>query len=309
MRYKQLLNGALATGFFLMGFQAEAKTVQVTLHAVETDVAYDNKGSTYRAWTFDGKVPGPVVRVTEGDTVEFTLINNKENKNSHSMDFHAARLDVIEDFDSIKPGETKKYSFTADNPGVFFYHCGSDPMIQHIARGMYGVIIVDPKDANALPKADREYVLIQAEHYENPDDKTAMMQNKWSNVVFNGGIFKYDPVHDAEATKWLQAKPGERVRIYFVNAGPNEFSSLHPISGIWDQVHPSGNPKNTLYAMQSYVVGPGDAASMDLISPVEGANAIVDHSMHHAHSGAIAVIMFSNDTDPEAGRGDNILIR
>ncbi|MCC6161469.1 MAG: multicopper oxidase domain-containing protein [Nitrosomonas sp.] len=312
MEYKKLLNmgvGTLATGFLLMGAQAEAKTVQVTINAVETDVVYDNKGSTYRAWTFDGKVPGTVVRVTEGDVVEFTLVNNKENKNSHSMDFHAARVDVMEDFDSVKPGETKKYTFSADNPGVFFYHCGSDPMIQHIARGMYGVIIVDPKDPGALPKADREYVLIQAEHYENPDDKTAMMQNKWSNVVFNGGIFKYDPVHDSEATKWLQAKPGERVRIYFVNAGPNEFSSLHPIAGIWDQVHPSGNPKNTLYAMQSYVIGPGDAASMDLISPVEGANAIVDHSMYHAMSGAVAVIMFSNDADPEAGRGDNILLR
>ena len=309
MKYKQLLRGMLASGFLLMGIQAEAKTVQVTLHAVETDVAYDNKGSTYRAWTFDGKVPGPVVRVTEGDTVEFTLINDKNSKNSHSMDFHAARLDVVEDFESIKPGETKKYTFTADNPGVFFYHCGSDPMIQHIARGMYGVIIVDPKDANALPKADREYVLIQAEHYENPDDKTAMMQNKWSNVVFNGGVFKYDPVHDSEATSWLQAKPGERVRIDFVNAGPNELSSLHPIAGIWDRVYPSGNPKNVQYALQSYLIGAGDAATLDLISPVEGANAIVDHSMRHAHSGAIAVIMFTNDADPEAGRGENILIR
>ena len=309
MKYKQLLRGMLASGFLLMGIQAEAKTVQVTLHAVETDVAYDNKGSTYRAWTFDGKVPGPVVRITEGDTVEFTLINDKNSKNSHSMDFHAARLDVVEDFESIKPGETKKYTFTADNPGVFFYHCGSDPMIQHIARGMYGVIIVDPKDANALPKADREYVLIQAEHYENPDDKTAMMQNKWSNVVFNGGVFKYDPVHDSEATSWLQAKPGERVRIYFVNAGPNELSSLHPIAGIWDRVYPSGNPKNVQYALQSYLIGAGDAATLDLISPVEGANAIVDHSMRHAHSGAIAVIMFTNDADPEAGRGENILIR
>ncbi len=312
MKYKQLLSmgaGVLASGFLLAGSQAEAKTIQVTLHAVETDVAYDNKGSTYRAWTFEGKVPGPVVRITEGDTVEFTLINDKSNKNSHSMDFHAARLDVMEDFDSIKPGETKKYTFTADNPGVFFYHCGSDPMIQHIARGMYGAIIVDPKDATALPKADREYVLIQAEHYPNPDDKTAMMENKWSNVMFNGGVFKYDPVHDSEATKWLQAKPGERVRIYFVNAGPNDYSSLHPIAGIWDRAYASGNPKNVQHALQSYFVGAGDAVTLDLISPVEGSNAIVDHSMRHALTGAVAVIMFTNDADPEAGRGDNILLR
>lgn len=312
MKNKKSILGLNIAGLVVLSsllMQAEAKTVKVTMHAVEADLPFDNKGNTYRAWTFDGKVPGPVVRVTEGDTVEFTLINDKESKNSHSMDFHAARLDVVEDFDSIKPGETKKYTFTADHPGVFFYHCGSDPMIQHIARGMFGVIIVDPKDSNALPKADREYILIQSEYYANPDDKKIMMDNDWTNIMFNGGVFKYDPVHDSEATRWLQARPGERVRVYFANAGPNEFSSLHPIAGIWDRVYPSGNPKNVMYGMQTYVVGPGDAVTLDLISPVEGANAIVNHSMRSAHSGAVAVIIFSNDADPEMGHGENILIR
>jgi len=231
--------------------------VHVTLHAQEVDLPIDNKGTMYRTWTFDGKVPGPVVRVTEGDTVDFTLVNDKGNKNSHSMDFHAARLDVVKDFAPVKPGEDKHFTFTANYPGVFFYHCGADPMIQHIARGMFGAIIVDPKDAGAMPKADREYVLIQSELYPNPDSKEDMMQNKWSNVMFNGGIFKYDPVHDPAATRWLQAKPGERVRIYFVNAGPNEFSSFHPIAGIWDAVYPSGNPKNVEHGLQSFVVGAG----------------------------------------------------
>jgi nitrite reductase (NO-forming) len=106
----------------------------------------------------------------------------------------------------------------------------------------------------------------------------------------------------------LVAKPGERVRIYFINAGPNEFSSFHPIAGIWDAVYPSGNPKNKQVGLQSFVVGPGDGATFDLVSPVAGANAIVDHSMSHAHTGAIAVIMFSNDADPKMGRGDLILV-
>lgn len=215
----------------------EAKTVKVTLTPREVDVPIDNKGTMYRAWTFDGQVPGPVVRVTEGDVVEFTLINDKANKNSHSIDFHAARVDLLNEFETIKPGETKNFTFTATFPGTFYYHCGSDPMIQHIARGMYGVIIVDPKDASVMPKADREYVLIQAELYPNPDNQDDMMANKWSNVMFNGGIFKYDPVHDPNATRMLQAKPGERVRIYFVNAGVNEFASFHPIGGIWDRVY------------------------------------------------------------------------
>lgn len=309
---QQKIVGAVLAGlmaFSMLASQAEAKTVQVTLHATEIDLPIDNKGTMYRTWTFDGKVPGPVVRVTEGDTVEFTLVNDKGNKNSHSMDFHAARLDVVKDFASIKPGEEKKYTFTTTYPGVFFYHCGSDPMIQHIARGMFGTIIVDPKDANAMPKADREYVLIQSELYPNPDAKEEMMQNKWSNVMFNGGVFKYDPVHDPAATRWLQAKPGERVRIYFVNAGPNEFSSFHPIAGIWDKVYSSGNPKNVQTGLQSFVVGPGDAATFDLISPVEGANAIVTHSLKAALTGAIAVIMFSNDADPKMGHGEQILVR
>lgn len=311
MKQNKILGMALAgaAALSMLAFNAEAKTVKVTLHAEEVDQPIDNKGTMYRTWTFDGKVPGPVVRVTEGDTVEFTLINDKGNKNSHSMDFHAARLDVVKDFGSVKPGEEKHYTFTANYPGVFFYHCGADPMIQHIARGMFGTIIVDPKDPNAMPKADREYVLIQSELYPNPDAKEDMMQNKWSNVMFNGGIFKYDPVHDPAATRWLQAKPGERVRIYFVNAGPNEFSSFHPIAGIWDRVYSSGNPKNVQTGLQSFVVGPGDAATFDLISPVEGANAIVTHSLKGALSGAIAVIMYSSDADPKMGHGEQILVR
>ena len=311
MKQNRMLGVALAgvMAMSMLAFQAEAKTVKVTLHAQEVDLPIDNKGTMYRTWTFDGKVPGPLVRVTEGDTVDFTLINDKSNKNSHSMDFHAARLDVVSDFGPIKPGEEKHFTFDATFPGVFFYHCGSDPMLQHIARGMFGAIIVDPKDAGAMPKADREYVLVQSELYPNPDSKEDMMANKWTNVMFNGGIFKYDPVHDPAATRWLQAKPGERVRVYFVNAGPNEFSSFHPIAGIWDAVYPSGNPKNVLHGMQSYVVGAGDAATFDLVSPKEGANAIVTHSLKAALTGAIAVIMFNNDADPAMGRGDNIIVR
>lgn len=134
------------------------------------------------------------------------------------------------------------------------------------------------------------------------------MKSDWKYVAFNGMAFKYDPVHDPEASRMLVANPGERVRIYFVNAGPNEFSSFHPIAGIWDKVYPSGNPKNAMQGLQSFTVGPGDGATFDLISPVEGANAIVNHSMRAAHSGAIAVLMFQKDADPKMGRGDLILV-
>ncbi len=287
---------------------AIAKDVQLHLTAKEVSLPIDNNGTMQMSWTYEGQVPGPVLRVTEGDTVTFTLTNDPANKNSHSIDLHAARVDVIQDFESIKPGETKTFSFVATHPGAFYYHCGADPMYQHIARGMFGVILVDPKDPKALPKADREYILVQSEVYENPDDLNSIMKSDWKHVVFNGVAFKYDPVHDPASTKMLVAKPGERVRVYFINAGPNEFSSFHPIAGIWDAVYPSGNPKNKKVGMQSMVVGPGDGATFDLISPVPGANVIVDHAMSHAHTGAMAVVMFSEDADPDMGRGNLILV-
>lgn len=298
----------LAISIFVAGF-VDAKTVDIKLTAKEVSIPKDNKGTMTPAWTFDGQVPGPVVRVTEGDVVNLTLLNDKNNHNSHSIDMHASQEDVLTDFAPVKPGDEGKYSFVASHPGVFFYHCGADPMIQHISRGMFGVIIVDPKDAKAMPKADREYVLIQSEQFANPESVPDMMANKWDHVVFNGIPFRYDPVHDESAAKMLQAKPGERVRVFFVNAGPNEFSSFHPIAGIWDAVYPGGNPKNVLHGMQSYEIGPGDAAAFDLISPKEGANAIVNHSMRQAMSGAVAIIQFSKDADPNMGHGDNILVR
>lgn len=299
----------LMTAGMAIAATPRAETVQVELETREVDLPIDNKGTLYPTWTFNGTVPGPVIRVQEGDTVEFTLTNAEDSKNSHSIDFHAARVDVLDEFSPVKPGETKRFTFSADYPGVFYYHCGADPMFQHIARGMFGVIIVDPKDKDAMPRADREYVLIQSEIYPNAEDKDQMLANEWSNVVFNGRIFRYDPVHDPNAAQWLEAKPGERVRIYFVNAGPNEFSSFHPIAGIWDRVWPSGNPANELTGLQSFTVGPGDGAVFDIISPKEGANAIVTHSLRSAMTGSIAVMMFTEDANPEMGRNDNLIVR
>ena len=130
------------------------------------------------------------------------------------------------------------------NPAFSFITAAHPPMIQHVARGMFGAIIVDPKNAKAWPKADREYVLMQSEYFKNPDDVQAMFDRKFDGVMFNGGIFKYHPFVTGGGK--LDAKPGERVRIYFVNAGPNEFSAFHPIGEIWDNVYESGNPANKL---------------------------------------------------------------
>ncbi|MGC2462834.1 MAG: multicopper oxidase domain-containing protein [Steroidobacteraceae bacterium] len=302
---------AIAAAFAIFGTQGVlAKTVAVTMTAKEVDVAIDNKGTKMAAWTFDGAIPGKVVRVDQGDTVDFTLINPPENKNSHSIDFHAAQADVLGEFAQIKPGETKHFKFEAKTPGVFMYHCGASPMVQHIARGMNGVIIVDPKDKTNYPKADREYVLVQQQYFPDVENYNAMLENAgWKGSLINGKILHYDPVHDPNATQVLEAKPGERVRIFFGNANINMPVAFHPIGGIWDRVYINGNPKNTLYGIQTYNVAVAEADTFDIVSPSDRPtnNAIVDHDMGAALRGAITVIMFKPDADPKKGHGELIV--
>lgn len=293
---------------------ASAETVKVTMHATENMVVIDNKGTKYPSMSFDGAIPGPVVRVKQGDIVDFTLINDKTNKYSHSMDFHAAIVDVLDEFSEVKPGESKHYKFKATYPGVFMYHCGASPMQQHIARGMFGIIIVDPAGGYTkdYPKPDREYVLIQSQFFPDPEDHKAMLENRgWTNSLINGKIFHYDPVHDPNASLALQSKPGELVRIFFVNANINLPVAFHPIAGVWDKVYPNGNPKNVIYGMATYNVAVSEASTFDIISPADRPtnNAIVDHSMNAAMRGAITVLMNTPDADPKMGKGDNILPR
>lgn len=295
MRWTTLVTmGAL---LFTFG-QAEAKTVNVELTAVETEVIIDGKGTKYNAWTYNGQVPGPVVRVTEGDTVHFTFKNVHTNSRPHSIDFHAAETSFLSNYQEIQPGETKEFDWVARRPGVFAYHCGASPMIQHVARGMFGAVIVDPKDPTAMPRADREYVLVQSELFQkDPDDVQAMMHGQYDHVVFNGGVFKYDPVHAAQGGEFLEAKPGERVRFYFVNIGPNRFSAMHPIAEIWDDAWESGNPANRLQGVQTFLVPPAGGAILDMVVEEEGVVPIVTHSLTDALRGAIALLEVKEDAE------------
>lgn len=309
---KTALALAAAAGF-VSAQAALAETVKVTMTAMEKEVTIDNKGTKYPAWTFDGAMPGKFVRVHEGDTVDFTLINPPENKNSHAMDFHAAQVDVLNEFAPVKPGETKHFVFKAKVPGLFMYHCGASPMVQHIARGMYGAILVEPKGGynKAYPKPDREYLLVQSQYFPDANDYKAMLENKgWAGSLINGKILHYDPVHDPNASQVLEAKPGERVRIYFVNANINMPVALHPIAGIWERVYINGNPQNTLHGIQTYNVAVAEADTFDLVSPDDRAtnNAIVDHTMGAALRGAITVLMNKPDADAGKGRGNQMIL-
>lgn len=284
-----ILAGSVA--MLAMAAISDAKTIKVDMTAVETEVAIDGEGTTYQAWTFNNQYPGPVIRVQQGDRVDFSFTNTHTSSRPHSMDFHAAQTDFLTHYRELQPGESLQYTWEAKEPGIFVYHCGASPMIQHVARGMIGAIIVDPKDRKAMPKADREYVLVQSELFKDPDDVQAMFDRKYEHVVFNGGVFRYDPVHGKSGGDFLEAKPGERVRIYFVNAGPNNFSAVHPIAELWEDVWESGNPANRLRGVQTVMVPPAGAATMDIVlDKGEGVIPIVTHSLADALRGAIAIL-------------------
>ncbi len=291
-----------------------AETIKVDMTVKEIDVVVDNAGTKQAMWTYNGTIPGPLVRVKQGDVVDFTLLNHADNEQSHSMDFHAARADVLDEFEPIKPGQTKQFTFKAEYPGVFIYHCGSDSMAEHIARGMYGVIIVDPAEGYSenFPKADREYVLVQGDLFAPGTSADDMkMGNGWKGTLVNGRQFHYDPVHDPNASQTLESKPGERVRIHFVNAMINEAAAFHPIAGIWEQVWDNGNPKNVAWGLQTVEVPPAHGLTLDIVSPADRPtnNALVDHRMKHALNGAISVLMNHADADPKKGRDGQLLLR
>jgi len=304
----------VATAAMCFAGLASAEMVEVKLSVVEKTLVVDNKGTTQRMWTFGGTVPGPLIRVKEGDVVDFTMTNDAGNENSHSMDFHAAVVDVLDEFAEVKPGENKNFIFKADHPGVFIYHCGASSMAEHISRGMYGVIIVDPKEgySEAFPKPDREYVLVQGDLFEDGTSaEDRMMGNKWAGTLVNGKVFHYDPVHDANASKTLVAEPGERVRIYFVNAMINEAAAFHPIAGIWERVWDNGNPKNVGYGLQTVEVPPAHGMIFDIVPPSDRPtnNALVDHRMKHALSGGISVLMTYEGADENLGKEGQLILR
>ena len=181
-----ILAGSVA--MLAMAAISDAKTIKVDMTAVEAEVVIDGEGTTYQAWTFNNQYPGPVIRVQQGDRVDFSFTNTHTSSRPHSMDFHAAQTDFLTHYRELQPGESLQYTWEAKEPGIFVYHCGASPMIQHVARGMIGAIIVDPKDRKAMPKADREYVLVQSELFKDPDDVQAMFDRKYEHVVFNGGV-------------------------------------------------------------------------------------------------------------------------
>jgi len=260
-------------------------SVDVHIESTDTSVAIAN-GVDYQAWTFGDSVPGPVIHVRQGQTVNVTYTN--KGTMEHSLDFHSAITPPNLHYAELKPGESMTYSFVAKVPGAFLYHCGTPPVLLHIANGMYGAIIVDP--ATPLPPAAESYVIVQSEWYTQQvsgklmgPDFQKMKEERPDEVVFNGVAFQYKD-HPLPAT------PGGLVRIYFVNAGPDLWSSFHVIGGIFDKVYPGGDAADAISGVSTYTVGPGAGAIFDITLDQPGNYVFVDHDMAHAIIGAQGVL-------------------
>jgi nitrite reductase (NO-forming) len=243
-------------------------------------------GVVYDGWAFDSVIPGPVVRVTVGDTVEFTLVN--VSPMPHSMDFHAAEIAPNRAYVNVNPRDSLSFRFVARVPGAYMYHCGTAPVAAHIANGMYGAIIVDP--VRPLPAA-REFVIVQSEFYMLPPagtdsvrrlDWDRMLSLSPDHVVFNGVAGQY-------AAHPIDVEPGELLRFYVVNAGPNRVSAFHIVGAIFDRVYVGGFGA-ALEGVQTYNVPVGGGAIFDARLVEEGLYPFVTHAFADATKGGVGIL-------------------
>lgn len=247
----------------------------------ETILIATNPPTPYQSMNFGRQVPAPTLRVTEGDTVRFTLAN--QGQMPHSIDFHAAQTAWSRNYQEIAPGGTFSFDWKASYPGVFMYHCGAAPVLMHMADGMYGAVIVDPKDGR--PTA-REYVLVQSEFYGSGGQYAKMLSDPPDFVVFNGQALRYK-------TTPLLAKAGELVRIFIVNAGPNSSSAFHVIGALFSHYESDGYPPNAMGMHQTIDVPPGSGALVELTFAEPGTYPFVTHKFSDATKGATGLLKVS----------------
>jgi nitrite reductase (NO-forming) len=263
----------------------EIVNVQMTLKDMVVEVA---PGVKYNTWAFDGHgAPGPIVHVREGQIVEMTLTNG--GAIPHSIDFHAARIAPDVAFKDVAPGESFTFRFRANDPGVYMYHCGTKPVLAHIANGMYGAIVVDP--ATPLPKADHEYVLVASEWYLSNDgvsepasldmNKARAMQPDWT--TFNGYANQY-------VTHPLTSDPGDTVRFYVVAAGPTLDTDFHVVGTIFDRAWVNGDMTQFQQGVQTVGVPAGGGAVFDVKIDEEGTYPFVSHAFAHVDLGQVGLL-------------------
>jgi len=258
-------------------------------------------GVEYTFWTFGGGVPGSFIRVREGDFVEFHLNNHPTSKVPHNIDLHAVTGPGGGAASSFTaPGHSSQFSFTAQNPGLYVYHCATAPVPMHIANGMYGMILVEPKDG--YPKVDKEFYVMQGEVYTagrhgeaglQPFDPAKAEDERAPYIVFNGAV------GSLVGDKALQAKVGETVRIYFGVGGPNITSSFHVIGEIFDTVFLEGGVMPSQRHVQTTMVPSGGSTIVDFKVDVPGTYVLVDHSLSRAfNKGALGMLKVTGPENP-----------
>lgn len=263
-------------------------------------------GVKYTFWTFGGKVPGKFIRIREGDLVEFHLDNHPDNKMPHNIDLHAVTGSGGGAASSLTaPGHSSVFSFKALNPGIFIYHCATAPVAMHVANGMYGMILVEPK--KGLSKVDHEYYVMQGDFYTKgangeqglqPFSMAKAIDEKPEYVVFNGSA------GSLLGENALQAKKGETIRLFIGNGGPNLTSSFHVIGEIFDNVYQEGNTSTAVHNVQTTMIPAGGAAIAEFKVNVPGTFILVDHSLTRAfNKGAIGQLKVTGVEDKLAYSG------
>jgi nitrite reductase (NO-forming) len=283
----------------------DPQTVRVDLVSVEVEGRLA-ESTTFGYWTFNGKVPGPFIRVRVGDTIDIHLKNSPDSAMIHSVDFHAttgpgggaAALQV-------EPGKEKSMTWKALVPGLYVYHCATPMVSEHIANGMYGLILVEPEDG--LPKVDREFYVMQGEIYTDVPygqhgsaefSVEKLLSEHPEYFVFNGSVGALTKLHP------LRAKVGETVRIFFGVGGPNFTSSFHVIGEIFDRVYALGGVLSPpLEGIQTVSVAPGGAVITEFKTKVPGNYTIVDHALARMERGLVGILSVEGPPNPEIYNG------
>jgi nitrite reductase (NO-forming) len=281
--------------------RTSTSTVEINITAKEV-LAEIAPNISFNYWTFDGTVPGPMLRVREGDIVYLTLANDPTSLHAHSIDLHAVigpggGAKVL----SVMPGESKTLKWKALHPGLYIYHCATMNVSTHNAHGQYGLILVEPEEG--LPKVDKEFYLVQGELYTIGGlgrqglaifDSQALLDGNPSYVTFNGRVSPDEPEMDV--------KRGETVRVFVGNGGINLISSFHIIGTIFDTVYPEaamGDGSPLLHNVQTTLVPPGGASIVEFTAKVPGTLTVVDHALARLNKGAWALINVTGEPNPE----------
>lgn len=283
----------------------DPKTVRLDLFTAEMEGRLA-EGTTFGYWTFNGKVPGPFVRVRVGDTVEVHLKNSADSNMIHSVDFHAATgpgggAASLQ----VNPGDEKSMTFKALKPGLYVYHCATPMVAEHIANGMYGMILVEPE--GGLPPVDHEFYVMQGEIYTDAPygqhgsqefSVEKLLNEKPEYFVFNGSVGAISKLHP------LHAKVGDTVRMYFGVGGPNFTSSFHVIGEIFDKVYNLGGLiAPPLEDIQTVTVPPGGAVITEFKLEVPGNYTIVDHALSRAERGLAGILVVDGEPNPDIYNG------